>query len=268
MHPRGGRSSRTAASDMSPGELIWFARAPTFQRIKGSRGRSNPMLWTRRAAMTGCCGALAGLAARPAVAEAAYPNRTIKMIVPYPAGGTIDLLGRLVADQLRVGLARHRRRREQAGSGHRAWRRTGGAFGSRRLHAPDRDIDHACHQQGAVPQIGLRSSRGFHPDCPGRAGAVCPDRQSIPAGEDADGIHGLRQRPIRGSLTVRPATAVHIISVRKCCGNGLESTSITCPIAAAFRRCLTSSRAVSPSWWWICSRRCRKFATERSGCWA
>src|ERR1700722_8187837 len=60
---------------------------------------------TRRAAMTGCCGALAGLAVWPAVAEAAYPNRTIKMIVPYSAGGTIDLLGRLVAGQLRIGLA-------------------------------------------------------------------------------------------------------------------------------------------------------------------
>src|SRR5580658_3448833 len=60
---------------------------------------------TRRAAMTGCCGALAGLAVWPAVAEAAYPNRTIKMIVPYSAGGTIDLLGRLVAEQLRIGLA-------------------------------------------------------------------------------------------------------------------------------------------------------------------
>jgi tripartite-type tricarboxylate transporter receptor subunit TctC len=62
----------------------------------------NPMLWTRRAAMTGCC-ALAGLAALPARAEA-YPARPIKMIVPYPAGGTIDLLGRMVADQLRRGL--------------------------------------------------------------------------------------------------------------------------------------------------------------------
>ena len=60
---------------------------------------------TRRAAMTGGCGALAGLAVWPAVAEAAYPNRTIKMIVPYSAGGTIDLLGRLVAEQLRIGLA-------------------------------------------------------------------------------------------------------------------------------------------------------------------
>ena len=60
---------------------------------------------TRRAAITGSYGVLAGLAVWPAVAEAAYPNRTIKMIVPYSAGGTIDLLGRLVAEQLRVGLA-------------------------------------------------------------------------------------------------------------------------------------------------------------------
>jgi tripartite-type tricarboxylate transporter receptor subunit TctC len=70
------------------------------------------MLWTRRAALTGCGGALAGLATWPALspvlspvlAEAAYPNRAIKMIVPYPAGGSIDLLGRLVAEQLWSGL--------------------------------------------------------------------------------------------------------------------------------------------------------------------
>jgi tripartite-type tricarboxylate transporter receptor subunit TctC len=60
------------------------------------------MLLTRRAAMAGC--GLAWLAGRRAFAEAAYPSRTIKMIVPYPAGGTTDLLGRLVADQLQTGL--------------------------------------------------------------------------------------------------------------------------------------------------------------------
>lgn len=58
---------------------------------------------TRRAVMRGGCGALAGLAALPAWADA-YPSRTIKMIVPYQAGGTIDLLGRMVGDQLRSGL--------------------------------------------------------------------------------------------------------------------------------------------------------------------
>ena len=62
------------------------------------------MLWTRRAAIGGCGATLAGLATSSSRAEAAYPSRAIKMIVPFPAGGTIDLLGRLVADQLRSGL--------------------------------------------------------------------------------------------------------------------------------------------------------------------
>ncbi|HEY7844665.1 MAG TPA: tripartite tricarboxylate transporter substrate binding protein [Bradyrhizobium sp.] len=56
---------------------------------------------TRREAMIGFGGMLAG---RPALAEAAYPSRNIKMIVPYPPGGTTDLLGRLIADQIKTGL--------------------------------------------------------------------------------------------------------------------------------------------------------------------
>jgi tripartite-type tricarboxylate transporter receptor subunit TctC len=62
------------------------------------------MGWTRRQAMLGVGGGLALLASRPAMAEAAYPNRVIKLIVPYPPGGTTDLLGRLIADQVKSGL--------------------------------------------------------------------------------------------------------------------------------------------------------------------
>src|SRR6266496_4147458 len=58
---------------------------------------------TRREAIAGGGGAVL-LTAFPALAQAAYPSRTIKMIVPYPAGGTTDLLGRLVADQFKSGL--------------------------------------------------------------------------------------------------------------------------------------------------------------------
>jgi tripartite-type tricarboxylate transporter receptor subunit TctC len=58
---------------------------------------------TRRQAMLGV-GGLAVLAGRPALAQAAYPSRNIKMIVPYPPGGTTDLLGRLIADQIKGGL--------------------------------------------------------------------------------------------------------------------------------------------------------------------
>ncbi len=59
---------------------------------------------TRRQAIAGGGGGLAWLATLPAKAQAAYPSRTIKMIVPYPPGGTTDLLGRLVADQFKSGL--------------------------------------------------------------------------------------------------------------------------------------------------------------------
>jgi tripartite-type tricarboxylate transporter receptor subunit TctC len=60
---------------------------------------------TRREAIAAGGGALALLASWPARVRAqTYPSRTITMIVPYPAGGTTDFLGRLVADQLRSGL--------------------------------------------------------------------------------------------------------------------------------------------------------------------
>jgi tripartite-type tricarboxylate transporter receptor subunit TctC len=41
---------------------------------------------------------------RPVLAQGAYPSRNIKMIVPYPPGGTTDLLGRLIAEQIKTGL--------------------------------------------------------------------------------------------------------------------------------------------------------------------
>jgi len=67
-----------------------------------TRKWENAMPMTRREAIAGCAVAL--LASPPVIAQSAYPSRTIKMIVPYPAGGTTDLLGRLVADQLKNGL--------------------------------------------------------------------------------------------------------------------------------------------------------------------
>src|ERR1700761_5773505 len=62
------------------------------------------MIWTRRQAMIGFGGGLMSAVAPRARAQAAYPSRNIKLIVPYPAGGTTDLLGRLVADQIKSGL--------------------------------------------------------------------------------------------------------------------------------------------------------------------
>ncbi len=62
------------------------------------------MLLTRRRAIAGCGGVLVALAAPRAPAQATYPNRPIKIIVPYPTGGTTDFVGRLIADRLKTGL--------------------------------------------------------------------------------------------------------------------------------------------------------------------
>jgi len=60
---------------------------------------------TRRDAIAGLTSGVSMLIAPRARAQAAYPNRLIKLVVPYPAGGTTDLLGRLIADRLKRTLS-------------------------------------------------------------------------------------------------------------------------------------------------------------------
>jgi tripartite-type tricarboxylate transporter receptor subunit TctC len=49
-----------------------------------------------------CCAALA--AAPRAFAQAAYPNRPIRLVVPYPPGALTDLLARAIGERLASGL--------------------------------------------------------------------------------------------------------------------------------------------------------------------
>lgn len=58
---------------------------------------SNP---SRRALLQWSVGATLGIAAASALAQAALPNKTITLVVPFAAGGATDVVSRLVAQKL------------------------------------------------------------------------------------------------------------------------------------------------------------------------
>jgi len=59
------------------------------------RGASQPIIRTALSAA-----ALLVAATTAAVAQDSYPNRPIKIVVPFPAGGTVDVLTRIVGERL------------------------------------------------------------------------------------------------------------------------------------------------------------------------
>lgn len=63
---------------------------------------------SRRALLAGIAAAAAALAAPgTADAQSSFPSRTIRVIVPFPAGGTTDLLARIFAERLTAALGQN-----------------------------------------------------------------------------------------------------------------------------------------------------------------
>jgi len=76
------------------------------------------MITFRRTTVAVLAASLAGLAVFASTAQAqAWPTRPIKLIVPYPAGGNSDLIGRMIADKLSVALGQQVVVENRAGAG-------------------------------------------------------------------------------------------------------------------------------------------------------
>ena len=58
------------------------------------------MITTRACAVCMSVLGLSGMLAPASAADTRYPSRPIRFIMPYPVGGTIDMSGRLLAQQL------------------------------------------------------------------------------------------------------------------------------------------------------------------------
>ena len=67
--------------------------------------KSTSISTTRRAALyLALIGAVSGLAAAPGTSYAAYPDKPIRLVVPFPPGGATDVIGRVIGQKLSVAL--------------------------------------------------------------------------------------------------------------------------------------------------------------------
>jgi hypothetical protein len=126
------------------------------------------------------------LATAASFAQAAYPSRPIRLVVPYRRGAHRHPRARhRRAPRCRPRAAR--RHRQQAGRGDARRRGVRGEAAARRLHAADGDEHDARDQPRAVPAVADRSGEGFHARVGGGHRQLLPDREPVVPGEDGEG---------------------------------------------------------------------------------
>ena len=140
--------------------------------------------------------ALAGAAAiafAGAVAAQSWPTKTIRIIVPYPPGGTSDILARSLAPKITEALGQARDRREQARRHGQHRRRLRGQVPGRRLHAAAGRHRLARHRAERLPDAALRPGQGLRAGDHGGLLAAHPRRAPVGAREGREGAHRARQ---------------------------------------------------------------------------
>ena len=84
-----------------------------------------------------------------------YPTKVVRLIVPYPPGGVVDITGRLLADQLGRELGGTVIVENKAGAGGTIGADQAARVPAGRLHRSAERRGHACHGTVAVQAAAL-----------------------------------------------------------------------------------------------------------------
>ena len=173
-----------------------------------------------------------------ACAQAPYPSKPIRIIVPYAPGGLTDVVARLYSEQLRHRLGRGVFIENKPGaSGIIAIEEMARAK-TRRLHHHDRQHLDQWADAGAAREENadrLRTRRPDHHAARRRAGLLPRDHDEFPA-HHLRRVHRLRQ----GASAARCATAVPASAAIS------RSTPRSSPSERVSTSCTSRSRAAAP----------------------
>ena len=123
------------------------------------------------------------LAGGHAAAQAGYPSRPITLVVPQAAGGTNDIVGRVVGQKIAEVLGASVVVDNRPGAGGNIGTAAGGQGAEGRLHAAHDHQQQPGHQSRALQEPGLRSGQGLPTRGPDRRGAQRAAGQPVVPGQ-------------------------------------------------------------------------------------
>ena len=175
---------------------------------------------------------VASLGAAQALAQN-YPNRPIRLIAPFPAGGLADVLARLVGDEMSKGLGQPVIIENRAGAG--------GNTGADAVAKAEPDGYTLLMSSAGILTANqfLYAKMPFDPETAFAPISIVADMSMLVVvnpqgrGEDAGGVRGARpQRSPTRSISVRPASAPPATSGSRCSCTRPASSSRMCRIVA------------------------------------
>jgi tripartite-type tricarboxylate transporter receptor subunit TctC len=165
-----------------------------------------------------------------------YPDRVVRIVNPYPPGGSVDVMARILAQKLSDNLGQQFIVENRSGGG--------GNTGSDYVAKAEPDgytllftAPGTAHRQpDALQQAHVRPGQGLRSHRAVRDRAHRVDRNpAVPANDVQELIALAKKEPGKINFAFA-ATAPPITSPASCSRAGPTSTSCTCPIAARDRR--------------------------------